>query len=159
MRKIVLALCLLLSAIAVKAQPTKIYLTESPASADVTYAFTKTSINADVKVWIGQSVYSDIDVCFVNRPWSNSIDVELVSSQTLADVSICLSGSPAFADKTICITDVFAYADICISLWNYPSTFTKEIYVKGVDPNKLSKEAKVAILHVLGLLNKKRSTF
>ena len=130
--------------------------TKYSAIADVTIGFYTNSVLADTCVWIGTGGFTDVDVCFVESPLANSIDIQLVDNPTFADVSVCLTDQTVLADKTFCITSSIALADICLGIWDAPMSFTKDIYIKDVDPNRLSKEAKVAIVYALGLLKKKK---
>jgi hypothetical protein len=99
---------------------------------------------------------ADVDICFIKYPSSSSIDISLVDNPALADYRICITTNPLDADKTISITPRLTAADICVGIWDTPTSFTKDIYIKGMDSAKLPMDQKVAILYCLGLLNKKR---
>ena len=109
---------------------------------------------ADISVWVGMAGFTDVDVCFVSMPTAYSIDIELVDNPVLADGTICLTDYTALADKTLCITSSAGLADICLGVWDVPTAFTKDIYIKGVDPKRLSLKTKIAVVYSLGLLKK-----
>ena len=136
------------------ARTISLYFTNNSAVADLTIGFSTSSILADLCVWIGTGSFTDVDVCFVERPLAGSIDIQLVDNPGLADISICLTDKTVLANKTFCLTSSITLADICIGVWNSPMSFTKDIYIKNIDPERLSPEAKVAIVYALGLLEK-----
>lgn len=79
----------------------------------------------------------------------------MVSSPALAANTIGIIDHIVLAGKSICITGVPGIADICVGLWDSPTGFTKNIYLEGVDAQKLSTQEKLAIISALGLLKKK----
>ena len=155
MKRVVLILYFVSFAIVATAKPIKLCFTESSAYANITYAFTDHVALADVNVWIGKGGFTDVDVCFTNSMVNGSISVEVVSSPALADYTIGIIDNIVLANKSICITELAGIADICVGLWDSPTGFTKNIYIKGQDPQKLSTQEKLAIISALGLLKKK----
>ena len=136
------------------ARPIKLCFTNYPSLADMTFCFTNSVALADLSVWVGMAGFTDVDVCFVSMPTAYSIDIDLVDSPVLADGTICITDYTALADKTLCITTSAGLADICLGVWDVPTAFTKDIYIKGIDPKRLSVKAKIAIVYSLGLLKK-----
>ena len=138
-----------------RAQTIKLCFNNSSLSADLVLRFTDFLPAADICVWTGRTTMADVDICFVKNPSSSSIDISIVDSPGLADYTICMNGTPFSADKTIAITSSLTAADVCVGIWSYPTSFTKDIYIKGIDAEKLPLEKKVAILYCLGLLRKR----
>lgn len=136
------------------ARPIKLCFTNYPSLADITLCYTNSVALADISVWVGMAGFTDVDVCFVSMPTAYSIDIELVDNPVLADGTICLTDYTALADKTLCITSSAGLADICLGVWDVPTAFTKDIYIKGVDPKRLSLKTKIAVVYSLGLLKK-----
>ena len=149
MRRILFLVVFVVVSAVTFARPVCFYFTKNSAVADVSLCFSSNSLLADTCVWIGTGAFTDVDVCFVERPLANSIDIELVDYPSLADVSICLTDEPILAKTTLCITSSFSKADSRLGFWDAPTSFTTDIYIKGVDPNRLSKEAKVAVVYAL----------
>ena len=139
-----------------QAQTPRFCFTNSPRNAHLVLRFTDFLPAADICVWAGRTTMADVDICFIKYPSSSSIDISLVDNPALADYRICITTNPLDADKTISITPRLTAADICIGIWETPTSFTNDIYIKGTDPAKLPMDQKVAILYCLGLLNKKR---
>lgn len=154
-RKHVLLVLFTLISLTTNAQPIRICFTTSPALANITLAFTSSPVLADLCVWAGRGGFTDVDVCFVSSPNATSIDIDIVDNATLADGAICITNYTTLADKTLCVTSSPVLADICLGIWDSPTAFTKDIYIKGIDPKRLSMETKVAIVYSLGLLKKK----
>ncbi|MBR4708935.1 MAG: hypothetical protein IKP30_02365 [Bacteroidaceae bacterium] len=110
---------------------------------------------ADISVWVGNtSLTTKVNVCFVKSPSANSINVNIVNSPALANKTIGFTSLATIADKTVYITEAAILADVCVGIEDYPTPSSKEIYVRGINPNSLNKEAKVAILYALGMINK-----
>ena len=138
-----------------KAQTARLCFTNSPGNADLVLRYTDSLPTADICVWVGRTTMADVDICFTRYSSSSSIDISLVENPTLADYRICITDNPFQADKTLSITPRITAADICVGIWDMPASFTKDIYIKGMDPAKLPLERKVAILYCLGLLKKR----
>lgn len=139
-----------------KAQTTSLCFTNSRSNAHLAIRFTDSLPTADICVWTGSTTMADVDICFTKYSSSTSINISLVENSSLADYRIFLTTNPFEADKTISITPRMTAADICVGIWNSPASFTKDIYIKGIDSAKLPMEQKVAILYCLGLLKKRR---
>lgn len=155
MKKVFLIFSFIFIATIAIARPIKLCFTENSGLASITYGFTDNIALADISVWIGQAGFTDVDVCFTNSISSGSLCVDVVSSPALADYTIGIIDHIVLADKSICITGVPGIADICVGLWDSPTAFTKNIYLEGVDAQKLSTQEKLAIISALGLLKKK----
>ncbi len=153
-KKWFLSITLALLSLALNAQTIKFCFTSSPVLADGVIFYSKYPSLADFSVWAGISGYTDVDVCFVSKPNSTSIDIELVDTPLLAEHSLCITNNRALADITLCITSSIGLADVCLGLWDTPAGFTKDIYIKGINPKELSLETKIAIVYCLGLLEK-----
>ena len=149
-----LTVMMLLFTTMLNAQPKVLCFTDNSLIADLTLGFSNTIIEADLTVCLTSSSLSAIDVCFLSSPTLSSIDIELTNNSLYADKKICLTNNTLIADKTIRITTYSISSDFNVCLRDTPSISSKDIYVKGVDPKRLSVEAKVAILYVLGLLKK-----
>lgn len=154
-KRVLLFFLLTLLSFTLSARPVQLCFTTYPALADITLCYTNSFALADFSVWVGRAGFTDVDVCFVSMPTASSIDIELVDSPALADGTICLTDYSALADKTLYITSNAGIADICLGLWDSPTAFTTDIYIKGIDHKRLSTKAKIAIVYSLGLLKKK----
>ena len=155
MKKVLFLVLFVIASTITNARTISMCLTTNSAVADITIGFSSNSVLADMCVRIGTGAFTDVDVCFVERPNASSIDIQLVNNPSLADVTICLTEQTILANKTFCITSSITLADICLGIWDSPKSFTKDIYIKDIDPKRLSKEAKVAVVYALGLLKKK----
>ena len=141
--------------ISVQARTTNLYITENPGIADIIVGFNDNLGISDIGVWIGQTSFTDVDVCFTNTPTPNSIEVDIVTNPGIADIVLCITDRPSIGDKVICLTPNASVADICLGLWDAPQYFTTDIYINGMDEYNLTDEMKVSILYALGLLKKK----
>lgn len=154
MKRIFFILLLLMHISKANSKDISLCFTDLCPLADISICFTDIATLADICVWIGNSSFTKVDVCFTKHQTSNSINIKLVNSSVLADKTIGFTSLATIADKTICITNTAGIADVCIGIYDYPTPFTKEIYVRDINPGTLSKEAKVAILYALGMINK-----
>lgn len=130
-------------------------IARNPITNGTTLCYIKSSSIADVNVWVGQASFTDLDVCFISEPSHSSIDINIVTNPVIADVTICLTSNAIIADKTLCITNSETIADFCIGIYDKPTSFTKIICVKGIEPEKLTIEEKITILYSLGIIKKK----
>lgn len=154
MKKSLFLVLFLISCIFTNARTVTLCFTDKPLLADVTIGFTSSAVLADICIWVGTGSFTDVDVCFVDRPLPSSIDIKIVNTPALADATICLTDKLILADKSLSIVSNIGIADICLGLWNSPNSFTKDIYIEGINPKRLSNEAKVSIVYALGLLKK-----
>ena len=137
------------------AQPISLCFTDNYITAELTLGFTDSVIASDLSVWTGVFGTTDLDVCFVDHPLPGSVDIILEKTPLLADATIYITDNLILADKTISITSNIAIADYIIGIWPNPTSFTKDIYIKDIEPNKLSIKYKIAILYCLGLIREK----
>ena len=153
-RSIFLLILLLFVSHYSEAQTVRLCFTNSSPKADLVLRYTDFLPTADICVWAGRTTLADVDVCFIKYPTSRSISISLVDNPALADYRIYITNDPLQAGKTISITSRMTAADICVGIWDSPTSFTRDIYIKGTDPANLLMEQKVAILYYLGALNK-----
>lgn len=156
MKRIIILFCLLISVAKVYCQDAKIYFTNNnDYFADITIGYPEFPYNSTaLKVYVDPTSYTGLKFCFVDEPTYGSINVEIVNDSKNADKRICLTTNSLYANKTISITDKSYSADISVRFCDTPSSSSQNIYIKGINPMVLSVEAKLAILYVLGLLNK-----
>lgn len=133
----------------------KWFITDNPTLADLSIGLTDNAMESDINVWVGLSVTNDVNIAFVYLPSASTIDVELVNNASSADATLYITNNTTIADKSVCITTNPFIADIKIGFPEFPGVFTKNIYVKNIDPTKLSIRDKVIIAYALGLLKKK----
>ena len=155
MKKLLLSVLFVIASTIINARPINMCFTSNSVGAELTLFFLSSPLLADLSVWVGTEVHKDVNVCFVEKPLPNSIDIQLVDNPSQADVAICLTKHTFFENTSIYITSGFTFADFYLGLWDSPQSFTKNIYIRDIDHKKLSKEAKVAIVYALGLLKKK----
>ena len=158
MRRVIILFCLLILVAKVYGQNTRIYFTKSgDILSDVTICYSNSPLDfSALEVYVDDesSYNNDLNICFVDKSTYSSIDVDVVNSSKDADIKICLTTNSLYAKKTIRITNTSYKADIRIRFYDTPTSSTRNIYIKGINPMVLSVEAKLSILYVLGLLKK-----
>ena len=130
-----------------------VYFANSRSYADIVFNFCQNTYNADLVINVRNYGNNDIDVCFVDRPTSSSLDYRITTSLSRADKKIYITDYIAYADVKIKISDSSA-ADIRLGILDEPRYGTKKIYIEDFDHRQLSLEQKVAFLYAIGLLKK-----
>lgn len=130
-----------------------VYFAQSRSYADIVFNFCESTRNADLVVNVRNYGNNDIDVCFVDRPSSSSLDYRITTSLGRADKKIFITDRIAYADVKIKISDS-ASADIRLGILDEPRYSTKKIYIEDFDHRQLTTEQKVAFLYTIGLLKK-----
>ncbi len=130
-----------------------VYFAQSRSYADIVFNFCQSTSKADLVVNVRNHGYNDIDVCFVDKPSSSSLDYRITTSLSRADKKIFITDRIAYADVKIKLSDSSS-SDIRLGIHEEPMSYTKKIYIEDFDHRQLSLEQKVAFLYTIGLLKK-----